>query len=375
MDTDEVPQDVPVSFCTYVSGRDAERKHVTGDMTEPAFILIFYLFHSNSIDSITAIATMSTADRPSKRARTMEEELHALALTLSSTLGLDAARNGDDDQMNDDDGEIEVPHLLIKTLTFLAASTELVRSRGVSRAFRRWSDSVAEARTAKLIGASVRPMLGQSVTGLLHGAERASEATRDQLRGWDDSAVRAEGFDIGIPTHKCSNPRGEVLALIPAGDLAPEARIPVGLTFRGSGVENDEGEVGTRANLPVRFFHFNAYPSGKLYLCSRGQEIRAERTLNDTLERVRCDLSNPDWSCPHNTAPYFIAAYSDDGDARAELNRELYNEYLARCCQIFSNYELGQPIPSQLELFCEEVAEKYRQIRHQQESRAAEQEE
>lgn len=307
MDTDEVPQDVPVSFCTYVSGRDAERKHVTGDMTEPAFILIFYLFHSNSIDSITAIATMSTADRPSKRARTMEEELHALALTLSSTLGLDAARNGDDDQMNDDDGEIEVPHLLIKTLTFLAVSTELARSRGVSRAFRRWSDSVAEARTAKLIGTAVRPMLGQSVTGLLHGAERASEATRDQLRRWDSEAVRAEGFDIGVPTHKSSNPGGDVLALIPVGDLAPEARIPVRLAFvRGHVEEKPDEEVGTRAHLPAGFFHVNAYPNGRLYLCNRTQEMREERTLNDTLERVRRDLSNRTGCAPMVPLPIFF---------------------------------------------------------------------
>ena len=43
----------------------------------------------------------------------MEEELHALVLTLSSTLGLDASRNEGDDQMNDDDDGEQEEYILM----------------------------------------------------------------------------------------------------------------------------------------------------------------------------------------------------------------------------------------------------------------------
>jgi len=306
---------------------------------------------------------MSTNDRPSKRARITEEVSHAhggdvdaLALTLRTTLGIDVA-----------DGE--VPHLLIKTLTFLAVSTELVRSRAVSRVFRRWSDSAAEATTAKLIGASVKPMLGQSVTGLLHGAEQASEETREHLRGWDAEAVRAEGFDVGMPTHK-SKSRADVLALIPVGDLAPEVRVPVGLHFGDLVVEHggDDQFRATRAKVPAGFFHLNIYPKGTLDLCNRQQALREERALNDTLRRVQRDLLNPDWDCPHCVAAARCYLFTSEG-------RKLYDEYLVRCFRIFSDYKLGQPRPPQFKEFCEEVAEKSKQIEDERQARrAAEQE-
>ena len=305
---------------------------------------------------------MSTNDRPSKRARIaveeggscVEEEMDDLVLTFSSALGLGGP--GDDD-----DGEEEVPDLLIKTLTFLAESTELVRCRAVCRVFRRWSDSIVKDQTANLIGPSVQPMVGQSVTALLHGAEKASEETKEMLKGWNAEASRAEGFDVGLPTYAGMHDlRGNVLALISVGDLAPGIRVPIGLKF-GVNMNLDRNGVmvrGTSAYLPPGFFHVNAYPIGLLPICSRLELIREERNLHDSLRRVQRDLSNPDWRCPHSRFAFRFSTVGQD--------RTLYSEYLIQCCRIFSGYELGLPIPPQFEVFCAEVAAKSQQIEDQQ---------
>ena len=319
--------------------------------------------------------TMSTNDRPSKRARIAVEEggscveedtsMDDLALTFSSVLGLGGAGEAEAAAT----GEEEVPDLLIKTLTFLAESTELVRSRAVCRVFRRWSDSIAKDETAKLIGPSIHALVGQSVTALLHGAEKASEETREMLKGWNAEASRAKGFDVGLPTfaRRCS-PRGDIQALIPVGNLAPGIRVPVGLKIgdhRDDPDENGEQARGTRVDLPSGFFHFNLYGGGMLHLCHRQRSVCEERTLDETLRRAQHDLSNPDWECPHTPLPLRLTGFGPD------QNRELYNEYLARCCQTFSNYELGQSLPSGYKDFCDEIQSKSKQIEEEQKRGAA----
>lgn len=304
---------------------------------------------------------MSTNVRPSKRARVAVGEegsrggdIDDLSLTFSSALGLGGTAADEND-------EEEVPDLLIKTLTFLAESTELVRSRAVCRVFRRWSDSIAKEETANLIGPSVQSMVGQSVTALLHGAEKAGEETKEMLKGWNAEASRAEGFDVGIPTYAGTHDlRGNALALISVGDLAPGIRVPVGLKF-GVNINEDRNGVmvrGTTAYLPPGFFHVNAYPIGLLPICSRLELIRQERNLHDTLRRVQHDLSNPDWGCPHSRFAYRFSTVGQD--------RTLYSEYFVNCCQIFSGYKLGLPIPPQFEVFCAEVAAKSQQIEDEQ---------
>ena len=287
----------------------------------------------------------------------VEEEMDDLVLTFSSALGLGGT--GDDD-----DGEEEVPDLLIKTLTFLAESTELVRCRAVCRVFRRWSDSIAKDQTANLIGPSIHPMAGQSVTALLHGAEKAGEETKEMLKGWNAEASRAEGFDVGLPTYpRLCRPRGDIQALISVGNLTPGVQVPVGLKIGDHREDSDENDLpsrGTRVDLPPGFFHYNAYGSGMLHLCHRQKSIFEERTLDETLRRAQHELSNPDWACPHTAAPLRLAGYGPI------LNRELYNEYLARCCRTFSNYRLGQSLPSEYIDFCNEIQSKSKQIEDEQ---------
>ena len=324
---------------------------------------------------------MSTNDRPTKRAKISEEEaeeegcrgdnIDDLALTFSSALGLGGIGTGEA-EAGDDDGE--VPDLLIKILTFLAESKELVRSRAVCRVFRRWSDSIAKTQTAELIGPSIRPMAGQSVTALLHGAEQARGETKEKLRGWDAEVARAEGFDIGLPTYPVRygsrSPdvdgylkylRGyDILAQIPIGDLAPGIHVPVGLQVGVRVGEDQTGDVvqGTKVSLPSGFFHINVYPSGTLALCSRVEFIRKERTLHDSLHRVQRDLLQPDWECPHSSVAYRLSNYGQD--------RNLHNDHFVQCCQIFSAYKLGRPIPPQFEAFRAEVSTKSKQLQEEQ---------
>lgn len=309
---------------------------------------------------------MSTNDRPSKRARIAVEEkgsrledVDDLALTFSA-LGLGGT--GEAEAADEE----EIPELLIKTLTFLAESTELVRSRAVCRVFRRWSDSIAKDETVRLIGPSVKSMVGQSVTALLHGAERAGEETKEMLKGWNAEASRAKGFDVGLPTYaRACCPHGDIQALIPVGNLAPGIRVPVGLKI-GDHKEDDSDDEngvpsrGTRVDLPPGFFHYNAYGSGMLHLCHRQRSITEERTLDETLRRAQHELSNPDWTCPHTVVPYRLTGFGPN------QNRELYNEYLVRCCQTFSSYKLGQSIPSQYKDFVDEIQSKSKQIEEEQ---------
>ena len=153
------------------------------------------------------------SDQPTKRAKTETthdddaddapgDEVGALALSLEATLGFGAV--GNDDEVNDapaDEAGSDTAPLLEHVIAYLATSTDLVRTRAVCRAFREKSDISADAKIRKLIGNAVRPMVGQNVVGLLHGAERLHETVRAKLRECDDDAAQAAGIvGVGIPT-------------------------------------------------------------------------------------------------------------------------------------------------------------------------------
>ena len=212
-------------------------------------------------------------------------------------------------------------------------------------------------------------MAGQSVTALLHGAEKAGEETKKMLKRWNAEASRAEGFDVGLPTYpRLCCPRGDIQALISVGNLAPGVQVPVGLKIGDHREDSDENDLpsrGTRVDLPPGFFHYNAYPSGMLHLCHRQRSICEERTLDETLRRAQHELSNPDWACPHTAAPFRLAGYGPI------LNRELYNEYLARCCRTISKNRLGQSLPPEYSDFCNEIQSKSKQIEDEQKQSAA----
>jgi hypothetical protein len=108
------------------------------------------------------------------------------SVNIQMTLGFSDAANEED------------PALLTEVLMYIATSTELVRTRQVCRAFRKCSDKIAKVQVASLIG-SIRPMANQSIVGLLHGTEGANDLTRRNLKEWN-ADIRAEGFDIGLPT-------------------------------------------------------------------------------------------------------------------------------------------------------------------------------
>lgn len=78
----------------------------------------------------------------------------------------------------------EDPTLLTEVLMYIATSTELIRTRQVCRAFRNCSDKVARKQVASLIGNSIRPMVDQSIVGLLRGAEEANDLTRKSLKAF-----------------------------------------------------------------------------------------------------------------------------------------------------------------------------------------------
>lgn len=128
----------------------------------------------------------------------------------------------------------EDPTLLTEVLVYIATSTELVRTRQVCRAFRNCSDKVARKQVASLIGSSIRPMVDQSIVGLLRGAEEANDLTRKKLKEWN-ADIRAEGFDIGLPTKNMDAKQSSqakkwhLLAQVPCDPLVPEANVPVRL--------------------------------------------------------------------------------------------------------------------------------------------------
>ncbi|CAJ1958950.1 unnamed protein product [Cylindrotheca closterium] len=271
------------------------------------------------------MSNQSESGRPRKRTKIVQ-----------TALGFDAEREEDDHS------------LLTNVLQFVATSEVLARTRQVCRAFRKCSDAIASVQTATLIGGSVRPMIGQSIVGLLHGAEETDERTRDALKEWDPE-IRNEGFDIGLPTKKEEeNQRWTILAQVPCDLMAPGANVPVTLALN---VPIDEEEnLGTFTRLPRDFFHMNAYPSGTFVLCDVRDKLHLERNLNDTLRRIKRDLHREHVGCPHSPAHSFYYQRTGVNPANTIENLPLYKEYVTMCMNIFYGYKLGHPIPK-LDIF------------------------
>mmetsp|Transcript_9092 Transcript_9092/g.21630 ORF Transcript_9092/g.21630 Transcript_9092/m.21630 type:complete len:282 (+) Transcript_9092:69-914(+) len=270
--------------------------------------------------------------------------------SVQITLGFNAEREDD--------------HILLSdVLAFVATSEDLARTRQVCRAFRKWSDEVASAQTTALIGGSVKPMIGQSIIGLLHAAEAADDRTRRALKEWNPD-IRNEGFDIGLPTNKEENQSWHILAQVPCDPMAPGANVPVTLQLDSKIVEDNDIR-GTLSRLPKGFFHMNANPSGWFIPCDRALEIPSERNLNDTLRRIKRDLLREHTSCPHGPA-YALYCPARFDDVEYE-NLPRYKEYVALCMNVYSGYKLGQPIPK-LDLFQKLVETKEELIEWEEEN-------
>jgi len=237
--------------------------------------------------------------------------------------------------------------LLIAVLSYVGESTDLVRTRCVCRAFRLCSDRIAIDLTKKLIGDSIEPMVRQSVVGLLHGAETATETTKIYLRGWDGVKGRAEGFNVGLPTHQkeiCFDGYADALAVVPAGDIAPTSSIPVSLKFKKEMVKSTEFTSEYCVYLPRGFFHLNVSPSGSFVVYyQNNNENRRDKSVEDILRRVMRSLRDANWTIiPSVTTRRIYQHWSNN------INHDLYHEFLEKCMNIFSGYKLGEPIPNLL---------------------------
>ena len=235
--------------------------------------------------------------------------------------------------------------LLIVVLSYVGESTDLVRTRCVCRAFRLCSDKIAIDLTQKLIGDSIEPIVGQSAVALLHGAETANEITRIYLKGWDGVKGRAEGFNVGLPTHQqelCFDGYADAVAVVPAGDMAPTSSIPISLKFKKGMVQSREFTSEYCVYLPRRFFHLNVSPSGSFVVYyQNNNENRKDKSVEDILRRVKRSLSDANWNIFHSVTTCRIYQHRSNN-----TNHDLYHEFLEKCMNIFSDYKLGEPIPS-----------------------------
>jgi len=282
----------------------------------------------------------------------------AQALDLEHALGFQTETPGDNH---------DACPLLMHVLSFLGTSDDLIRTRQVCRDFRQCSDTMASSTAESLIGKYVRPMMGQSIVALLHGAEKTvallpgCEEYRSNKRlillDYDGIAGSKEGFQLGVTTS------GDMMVLLPSGnDLAPGARIPVALLGIGRGI------IG--ADLPVGFFHANALKDGQLgQWCIRNglgrgvnPPVEPQKLING-LRLIRQDLTNPMWDYPFHTE----ARIMHESDQRNELPDKdgLYNEYLTLCMNMFTSYRLGMSLPN-LDVFQEQVEAKAELLRLQE---------
>jgi len=235
--------------------------------------------------------------------------------------------------------------LLIAMLSYVGESKDLVRTRCVCRAFRLCSDKIAIDLTKKLIGDSIQPMVGQSVVGLLHGAETANETTRTYLKEWDGIKGRAEGFNVGLPTHQqelCFDGYADAISVVPAGDIAPTASIPVYLKFKKEMIESTEQSSFYCVYLPRRFFHLNVSPLGSFVVYYQNNEnLHKDKSVEDILRRVKRSLTNANRNMIHSVPTCRISQHWSSNS-----NHDLYHEFLEKCINTFSGYKLGEPIPS-----------------------------
>lgn len=206
-------------------------------------------------------------------------------------------------------------------------------------------------------------MIGQTIVGLLHAAEEADEFTRHALKEWDPD-IRKEGFDLGLPTKKEENQRWHIVAKVPCDPLTPGANVPV--TLQQDHLYHEAGSrKGIVARLPQGFFHLNAYPSGTFCMCDATNDYVLERNLNATLRRIKRDLLREYAGCPHDllvAGEFYFQRRVHPKDRVETLT--LYKEYVAMCMNLFSGYELGQPIPN-LDVFHKLVETKLELIKLQ----------
>ena len=146
------------------------------------------------------------------------DEVDALALSFQATLGFGTFGTGlGEGGTTPEYQQIETSPLLHKMMTYLATSADLVQTRATCRAFLPCSDRIADAQTRKLIGNFVRPMVGQSIVGLLNGAENANEHTRANF----DSDV--PGCLVPIRVKFAQSPVAPVVGL-PEGFFHPRVK-------------------------------------------------------------------------------------------------------------------------------------------------------
>jgi hypothetical protein len=188
-------------------------------------------------------------------------------------------------------------------------------------------------------------MVGQSVVGILHGTEAANETTKTYLKGWDGVKGRAEGFNVGLPTHQkeiCFDGYADALAVVPAGDIAPTSSIPVSLKFKKEMVKSTEFTSEYCVYLPRGFFHLNVSPSGSFVVYyQNNNENRRDKSVEDILRRVKRSLRDANWNIVHSVTTCRIYQHWS-----GKSNHDLYHEFLEKCMNIFSGYKLGEPIPS-----------------------------
>jgi len=318
-------------------------------------------------------------DRPMKRAKVENRhdddndghhapgaELDAVALSFQATLvfGTCGTSSGEDSatQVRQQSEPSEPSPLLLKVMAYLATSIDLVQTRAVCLAFLSCSDEIADAKTRKLIGDSVRPMVGQNIVGLLHGAEDANEATRARLREWDAEAGRTAGISVGLPTlaiPPTEDSSGhliqwDIIALVDSFDSdVPGCRVPIK-------VQVMERARTARVGLPEGFFHPRVMDNGvvdRTILFRTPPQLLA--CINITMSFLNTEKQYRNrWSSAQRRTmdcmAYDISAFCDE---------TIYNRFFTKCLNIFVDYRLGEPIPSRLEPFREECVEMIRELR------------
>lgn len=316
------------------------------------------------------------SDRPMKQAKTEShhddeedaqapgDEVDALALSFQATLGFGTFGTGlGEGGTTPEHQQIETSPLLHKMMTYLATSADLVQTRATCRAFLPCSDRIAVAQTRKLIGNSVKPMVGQSIVGLLKGAENANEYTRAKLSEWNAEAGQAAGISVGLPTlpiHRTEDSSGhlfrnwDVIALISNFDSdVPGCLVPIRVKFAQS-------PVAPVVGLPEGFFHPRVKNSGLIERVYRG-DAPLLATIQSTISFLDREKQYQDrWrgsgitNRTHPCMAYDISCFCDE---------TTYNQFLMKCLNIFVGYQLGEPIPCALKPFQEECLELINRMR------------
>ena len=309
------------------------------------------------------------SDRPMKQAKTetqhddgqaLGDEVGALALSLETTLGFSAV--GNEVEANDapaDEAGSDTAPLLEHVIACLATSNDLVQTRAVCRAFREKSDMSADAEIRKLIGSCVKPMVGQNLVGLLHGAERLHEMTRAKLREWDDDAAQAAGIvGVGIPTLAIPPTtdsewmyRWDVVVLVDIFDEdVPGCRVPVKVRV---GHRTTTGSVV--GGMPEGFCHPHVKDNG---VVDRKMLVNSyDPPLLASIGHIIAFLNNgKKWKNIWGTGQRRTKD-SRAFDLMALSSESYFGNLFTKCLNNFVGYQLGEPLPIGLEAFRDECIE------------------